>query len=92
MVNLLNMLGLVEISIFSNTGEKKGIHLFDFDTFELFFIENTHTNIYKTFRDIDSLKEFCYNKTPESLSKTKIKYVYSSSADMKKYWKIKRIF
>lgn len=77
---------------FSNIGEKKGIHLFDFDTFELTFIENEHTNIFKTFKDVDELKKFCYNKTPEELSKTKIKYVYSSSADMKSIGKLKEFF
>lgn len=77
---------------FRNTGENKGIYLLDFDTFKLTYIDNPYTCIYKTFKTFDSFKKYCMNSDPEKLAKTKIKYVYSLSAEVKEIAKTKNMF
>jgi DNA repair exonuclease SbcCD nuclease subunit len=77
---------------FNNTHEEKGIYLFDFSTFDLKFIPNEFTCIYKTFSSLEEIKKYCVKSSPEKLSKTKIKYVYSFSNEVKELSKIKDIF
>jgi DNA repair exonuclease SbcCD nuclease subunit len=77
---------------FNNTHEEKGIYNFDFSTLDLTFIPNPYTSIYKTFRSLDEIKKYCNDSSPEKLSKTKIKYVYSFSNEVKELSKIKNVF
>jgi len=77
---------------FRNTGENKGVYMFDFDTFEMEYIDNPYTSIYKIFTNFKSLQNYCMNNDPEKLSRTKILYKYTSSTDVPKISKLKEYF
>lgn len=77
---------------FSNVGESKGIHVLDIDTLSLEYIENPYTSYYKTFRNIEEIKEYCQNNENEKLAQTKIKYIYKNMSDLKKVSKLKEFF
>lgn len=69
---------------FRNLGEEKGIYIFDFDTFDMKFINNPYTYVYKIFDNLDDLANYCKNNEPYKLSKTKVLYKYSGETDMHK--------
>lgn len=77
---------------FRNLGENKGIYLLDFKTLDMEFIENEHTCIYKIFKNLEDFKEYCTNSSPEKLSRTKIRYIYTNSNEVKEISKIKDSF
>jgi DNA repair exonuclease SbcCD nuclease subunit len=89
---LVKFIGSCRNINFSNTGESKGIYVLDTKTLELEYIENTFTCNYKIFRSFKDLKDYCTSNEPEKLSKTKIKFVYSSIAELKKVAKLKEFF
>lgn len=77
---------------FRNVGENKGIYILDFDSMELDYIDNPHTSIYKTFKDFNSFKGYCISNSPEKLARTKVKYVYTNSNEVKEISKLKSAF
>lgn len=77
---------------FRNTGENKGIYILDFDSMELDYIDNPYTSIYKTFKDFNSFKAYCVDSSPEKLARTKVKYVYTASNEVKEISKLKSAF
>lgn len=77
---------------FRNSGEFKGLYLFDFDTLNMEYIDNPHTSIYKVFKSFGEVKEYALSNTPEKLAKTKILYIYNDKKDVIKLSKFKEYF
>lgn len=77
---------------FRNVGESKGLYILDFDTFNMKYIDNPHTYIYKTFNNFKDFEEYCKNNELEKLSRTKILYRYSSDKEARKVLKLKEFF
>lgn len=75
---------------YNNRDEVKGMHILDLNTLSLEFVPNTDTAIYKVFRDPNDLDKYLETNDPETLAKTKIKFVYTDSADTLKYVKAKK--
>lgn len=89
---LIKYLGSCRNINFGSISEQKGIYLFDTKTFEFEYIDNPYTNIFKTFRSFDLLKEFCMSSNPETLSRTKIKFIFNSNTEIQKVSKLKEFF
>lgn len=77
---------------FRNTGETKGIYIFDFDTLDMQYIDNPNTSIYKIFNSFKKVQEYCLNNDPEKLSRTKLLYKYTDNKDVQKISKLKEYF
>ncbi len=77
---------------FRNTGETKGIYIFDFDTLDMQYIDNPNTSIYKIFNSFKKVQEYCLNNDPEKLSRTKLLYKYTNNKDVQKISKLKEYF
>jgi DNA repair exonuclease SbcCD nuclease subunit len=77
---------------FRNTGEMKGIYIFDFDTLDMQYIDNPNTSIYKVFNNFKSIQEYCLNNDPEKISRTKVLYKYTENKDAQKISKLKEYF
>lgn len=77
---------------FRNTGEMKGIYIFDFDTLDMQYIDNPNTSIYKIFNSFKKVQEYCLNNDPEKLSRTKLLYKYTENKDVQKISKLKEYF
>lgn len=77
---------------FRNSGEKKGIYVFDFDTLETEYIDNPYTYIFKILDNVTDLENYCKNNDLEKLSKTKLRYNYRSHIEVKKVSKLKEFF
>jgi len=77
---------------FRNTGEMKGIYIFDFDTLDMQYIDNPNTSIYKIFNSFKKVQEYCLNNDPEKLGRTKLLYKYTENKDVQKISKLKEYF
>lgn len=75
---------------YSNREEVKGIYSLDLETYEMEFIPNDNTAIYKVFKDRDALDKFLEESSDEKLAKTKVKFVYTDSKDTLRYHPFKK--
>lgn len=75
---------------YNNRGESKGIYTLDLNTLVLDFEPNTDTAIYKIFRDSEELDSYLESSDPETLAKTKIKFIYTDAKETAKYSKVKK--
>lgn len=89
---LLKYIGSCRNINYNNFNETKGIYTFDSETFELNFIENVYTNIYKTFNNIQSVLDYIDNNTKEKLSRVKLRYLYSNNEEIAQMNKVKLHF
>lgn len=77
---------------FRTQGEDKGIYYIDFDTYDIEFIKNENTCIYKVFRSFDDIKTYCSTNPLEKLAKTKVQYIYTNNIEIRKIAKLKEFF
>ena len=89
---LLKYLGSCRNINFGNVSELKGIYTFDTLTFELNFIENNYTNIYKVFSSTKDVLDYIEKNNKEKLSRVKLRYLYKENSEIAEISKVKSNF